>query len=82
MDPSSQTSDGLSGIVELCVDGAWTAVCSEGWSTLETSVVCMQLGHSQYGTKESRMIQTCQLLAEADAWLPLGRLPTIMASGD
>lgn len=57
LDPSSQTYDGLSGVVELCVDGAWSAICSEDWSTLEASVACMQLGYSEYGTKELRMIQ-------------------------
>lgn len=44
----SEVPVGLSGTVQLCVDGVWTGVCGEGWSALEASVVCRELGYSEY----------------------------------
>merc|ERR1719220_148317 len=34
----------LEGRVEVKVDRQWGAICSDGWSILETTVVCRQLG--------------------------------------
>ena len=42
---------GMTGTVQLCVDGVWTSVCGEEWSSLEAAVVCAELGYSQYGTE-------------------------------
>ena len=37
------------GRVEVCVNGVWGSVCGYGWSTIDASVVCNQLGYSIYG---------------------------------
>ena len=31
------------GRVEVCSNGIWTSVCSEGWSNFEAHVICKQL---------------------------------------
>ena len=42
--------DGLvSGRVEVCVSGRYGSVCQTPWTEEDASVVCKQLGHSEYG---------------------------------
>ena len=41
------TSD--EGIVSLCVNGTWTAVCDFNWNYKEASVACSAAGYSSYG---------------------------------
>ena len=33
------------GRVEVCMDGYWDTVCSEGWSEEDALVVCRQTGY-------------------------------------
>ena len=42
----------LEGLVEICSEGMWKAVCGDSWSSEEASVVCRELGPSGYGNDE------------------------------
>ena len=37
------------GRMEVCTDGQFITVCNNPWTNMEASVVCSQLGFSQYG---------------------------------
>ena len=37
------------GLVEVCINGHWGAICDDSWNNAGASVVCQQLGFSQYG---------------------------------
>lgn len=39
----------LEGRVEVCHDGVWGTVCSNGWEQPEAVVACRQLGYSRSG---------------------------------
>lgn len=41
----------LEGRVEVCHDGVWGTVCSNGWEQAEAVVACRQLGYSRSGLK-------------------------------
>ena len=37
------------GIVEMCYNGIWGAVCADGWNDIAAIIVCNQLGYeNQY----------------------------------
>ena len=37
------------GRVEVCQNGSYMTLCSDSWKDKDASVVCQQLGFSQYG---------------------------------
>ena len=38
------------GRVELCLDGRWGTVSSDGWSISDAAIACRQLGYNTQGT--------------------------------
>ena len=42
-------SDNLEGRIEICVDGFWSSVCDQSWSSYDAAVACRQLGLSSIG---------------------------------
>ena len=43
-------TDISNGRVEMCQNGIWGSICSNGWDHIDASVVCRQLGYSIEGT--------------------------------
>ena len=37
------------GRIEVCIDGVWSAVCSDNWNKIDALVVCNQLGLGKGG---------------------------------
>ena len=38
-------TDSTSGILQICKNNEWKAVCSEDWGHLDAAVACRQLGY-------------------------------------
>ena len=63
--------DGLtSGRVEVCISGRYGSVCQNEWTEKDASVVCKQLGFSEYGKiaistliPSSLNLSICQVLS-------------------
>ena len=34
------------GIVEICYNGVWGAVCADGWNKIAANITCSQLGYT------------------------------------
>lgn len=36
--------DGMGGMLEICINGVWTAICSSSWNSKHSAVACRQMG--------------------------------------
>ena len=47
-------SNQYEGRVEVCINDQWGTVCDDGWSSVDASVVCNQLGYATTGSEYKR----------------------------
>ena len=43
------------GIVQVCEDQDWHAICADGWDTVDANAVCRQLGFASKGLPHEKL---------------------------
>ena len=54
------------GRVEVCRNDAWGTVCDDGWTDVDASVACRQLGYSRFSKQCSHLYTTTTLTLIGD----------------
>ena len=62
------------GTVEICVNGYWGTICSNGWDSRDARVICSTLGFPSFGLITQKF-HVCILLLHANTNVFAGAIP-------
>lgn len=61
----------IAGRIEICINNQWSAICTQGWSDLDATVACKQLG---------QLTVTSQGIRQAEFWFGRGDAPILISN--